>query len=57
MPDTWIGYFGPRGLSNAQTKQINALIQQATQAPDVRLKLEAAGYEVMGGTPEQFKKI
>lgn len=56
MPDTWIGYFGPRGLSNAQTKQINALIQQATQAPDVRSKLEAAGYEVMGGTPEQFKE-
>jgi tripartite-type tricarboxylate transporter receptor subunit TctC len=55
MPDTWIGYFGPKGLSSAQTKQINALIQQASQAPEVRSKLESAGYEVMGGTPEQFK--
>ncbi len=56
MPDTWIGYFAPKGLSSAQTKQINLWIQQATQSPDVRSKLEAAGYEVMGGTPEQFKE-
>jgi tripartite-type tricarboxylate transporter receptor subunit TctC len=56
MPDTWIGYFAPKGLSNAQTKQINALIQQATHAPEVRSKLESAGYEVVGGTPEQFKE-
>ena len=54
MPDTWIGYFGPRGLSAAITRQLNGWIQQAAQANDVRPRLEAAGYEVGGGTPEQF---
>ena len=54
MPDTWIGYFGPRGLSAPITRQLNVWIQQAAQANDVRPRLEAAGYEVGGGTPEQF---
>jgi len=54
MPDTWIGYFGPRGLAAPITRQLNAWIQQAAQASDVRPRLEAAGYEVGGGTPEQF---
>ena len=54
MPDTWIGYFGPRGLSAPITRQLNGWIQQASQANDVRPRLEAAGYEVGGGTPEQF---
>ncbi len=54
MPDTWIGYFGPRGLAAPITRQLNGWIQQAAQAPDVRPRLEAAGYEVGGGTPEQF---
>jgi tripartite-type tricarboxylate transporter receptor subunit TctC len=54
MPDTWIGYFGPRGLSAPITRQLNGWIQQAAQANDVRPRLEAAGYEVGGSTPEQF---
>ena len=54
MPDTWIGYFGPRGLSAPIPRQLNGWIQQASQANDVRPRLEAAGYEVGGGTPEQF---
>ena len=54
MPDTWIGYFGPRGLGAPITRQLNGWIQQAAQANDVRPRLEAAGYEVGGGTPEQF---
>ena len=55
MPDTWIGYFGPRNLPPAITKFLNQCIQQSTQNPDVKAKLETAGYEVTGGTPEQFK--
>jgi tripartite-type tricarboxylate transporter receptor subunit TctC len=54
MADTWIGYFGPRGLPQALVAQLNTQITRAINTPDIRSRLEAAGYEVTGGTPEQF---
>lgn len=54
MADTWIGYFGPRGLPSAITMQLNHQITRAINTPEIRARLETAGYEVTGGTPEQF---
>jgi tripartite-type tricarboxylate transporter receptor subunit TctC len=54
MPDLWIGFLGPRGLPAPVVTRINAAVIKAVNAPDVRPRLEAIGYEVGGNTPEQF---
>jgi len=54
MPDIWIGLLGPRGLPAAIVNRINTEANKAIQAPEVRPRLEAAGYEVSGNTPAEF---
>lgn len=54
MADTWIGYFGPRGLPASVAGLLNAQINKAITTPETRARLETAGYEITGGTPEQF---
>jgi tripartite-type tricarboxylate transporter receptor subunit TctC len=55
MPDIWLGFLGPRGLPPDIVNRLNTEIRRATNAPEVRSKLEAAGYEVMpDNTPAEF---
>ncbi len=54
MPDIWIGLLAPRGTPAAIVNRINADANKAIQAPDVKPKLESAGYEVSGNTPAEF---
>jgi len=54
LPDTWIGLVGPAKLPAAIVNQVNAAVMKALGFPDVRSRLEAAGFEVSGNTPQQF---
>ena len=54
IPDTWSGLLGPAGLPAAIVNQLNAAVVKALGFPDVRERLEAAGFEVRGSTPQEF---
>ncbi|MSP98297.1 MAG: tripartite tricarboxylate transporter substrate binding protein [Betaproteobacteria bacterium] len=52
--DSWFGVFAPAGTPKAIVERLSAEIAKATQFPEVRDKLLAAGFAVVGGTPAQF---
>ena len=54
VPDTWIGLVGPANLPAAFVNQVNAAVLKAVRFPDVLSRLEAAGFEVKGNTPQAF---
>ena len=54
LPDTWIGLVGPARLPAPIVNQVNAAVVKALGFPDVRARLEAAGFEVRGSTPREF---
>jgi len=54
LPDTWIGLVGPAKLPAPIVNQVNAAVMKALGFPDVRARLEAAGFEVKGNTPQEF---
>jgi tripartite-type tricarboxylate transporter receptor subunit TctC len=54
VPDTWIGLVGPAKLPPAIVDQVNAAVVKALGYADVRTRLEAAGFEVRGNTPQEF---
>lgn len=51
---TWGGILAPAGTPKAVIAKLNAEINKALSAPDVRQRLHDAGIEVGGGTPQQF---
>jgi len=51
---TWGGVLAPAGTPKAVMDKLNAGINQALAAPDVRERLLAAGIEPAGGSPAQF---
>ncbi len=50
--NAWYGVFAPTGTPAAAITRINKEINDALKLPDVREKLNAAGVEVLGGTPQ-----
>ena len=57
MPDTWVGMVGPARLPPAIVTAMHGALVKALQASDVRSRLEAAGFEVKSGTPEEFAEV
>ena len=51
---TWGGILAPAGTPKAVIAKLNLEINKALNAPDVRQRLQEAGIEVGGGTPQQF---
>lgn len=51
---TWGGVLAPAGTPRAVVDKLNAEINKALAAPDVRERLQNAGIEPAGGTPAQF---
>jgi tripartite-type tricarboxylate transporter receptor subunit TctC len=51
---TWGGILAPAGTPKEIVAKLNAEINKALNAPDVKEKLAGAGIEVAGGSPEQF---
>jgi tripartite-type tricarboxylate transporter receptor subunit TctC len=53
-PELWIGVLGPAGMAPSLVAQINAAINKAIVQPELAARLEAAGFEVKGSTPQAF---
>jgi tripartite-type tricarboxylate transporter receptor subunit TctC len=50
----WNGVMVPAGTPKAVIDRLNAEINAVLKMPDVVQKLHAAGFDLVGGTPEQF---
>lgn len=51
------GFLAPAGTPKAIVAKLNAEINAALKQPDVRAKLEAAGIEIQGGTPQDYAAL
>ena len=51
------GFLAPAGTPKLIISKLNAEINAALKWPDVRAKLEAAGIEVQGGTPQEYAAL
>ena len=51
------GILAPAGTPKAIIAKLNAEINAALKMPDVRAKLEGAGIEVQGGSPEDYAAL
>ena len=51
------GFLAPAGTPKAIVAKLNAEINAALKLPDVRTKLEAAGIEIQGGTPQEYAAV
>ena len=51
---SWFGLMAPAGIAPAIVGRLNAETAKVLALPDVRATLTAQGFEVTGGTPEQF---
>ncbi|MBI3042082.1 MAG: tripartite tricarboxylate transporter substrate binding protein [Betaproteobacteria bacterium] len=52
--EPWFGVVAPAGVPREIVTRLNGVIAAALKAPDVTQRLDALGYEPIGGTPEQF---
>jgi tripartite-type tricarboxylate transporter receptor subunit TctC len=50
----WLGLFGPAGLPEDVLSKLRNEITRTLQAPEVIEKLHANGFDLIGGTPEDF---
>jgi len=51
------GFLAPAGTPKAIVARLNAEINTALKMPDVRAKLETAGIEIQGGTPQDYAAL
>lgn len=54
---TWFGLVGPKGLPQEAVKTLNAAVNEALKAEDVRTKYATQGAEATPGTTEAFGKL
>lgn len=54
---TWGGILAPAGTPKDVVAKLNTAINAALKMEDVRAKLEGAGIDIQGGTPEQFAAV
>ena len=57
VPDTWLGLLGPANLPAPIIAQLNAAVLKAVGYTDVRARLETAGFEIKGNTPQEFSGV
>ena len=57
IPDQWIGVLGPAGLPPAIVARLNAELNKALNHPETRTALENIGYEVTGGSAQDFAAL
>jgi tripartite-type tricarboxylate transporter receptor subunit TctC len=54
--ENWLGLFAPAATPREIIRVLNAHVLKAIAMPEVQRRLTDNGYEVQGGTPEQFRK-
>ncbi len=57
MPQSWVGFLGPPGMSPALVARMNAELVAAISAPRTRKTLEDNGFEVATSTPQEFAAV
>jgi len=57
IPDQWIGVLAPAGLPAAIVARLNAELNKALNSMETRTALENIGYEVTGGTAQDFATL
>ena len=50
----WVGYLAPAGTPREIVAKLNTDIRTVVNAPDVREKFAAVGFEIQTGSPEDF---
>jgi tripartite-type tricarboxylate transporter receptor subunit TctC len=53
----WFGFFGPANLPQPIVARLNAEINKALNAPDIKGKFESQSVQIIGGTPEEFAAV
>jgi len=53
----WNGLVAPAGTPRPVVEKINAEVNAILKQPDVVQKMNAAGFDLIGGTPEDFAKL
>lgn len=53
----WNGFVAPAGTPSEVVERLGREIDAILKSPDVRPRVEAAGWEVVGGTPRQFAEF
>jgi tripartite-type tricarboxylate transporter receptor subunit TctC len=51
---TWTGLSAPAGTPPAVIQKLNATLNAVLQEPEIKTRLERGGYQVRGGSPEEF---
>ncbi len=54
---SWYGMWGPNGMDQATTRKIQSDTKAALQAGALKERLDAIAFEVIGGTPEDLKRM
>jgi tripartite-type tricarboxylate transporter receptor subunit TctC len=52
--EPWFGVVGPAGVPGAIVSRLNGVVTAALKSPDVAQRLDALGYEPIGGTAGEF---
>ena len=55
--ESWVGLLAPAGTPATIVREINAAVLKSIAMPDVQQQLVGQGYDVQGGTPEEFNKL
>jgi tripartite-type tricarboxylate transporter receptor subunit TctC len=55
--DSWTGFLAPAGTPPAIVTQVNAEVMRVSSLPDIRERLTALGFDVVGGTSEAFAAL
>jgi tripartite-type tricarboxylate transporter receptor subunit TctC len=55
--DSWTGFLAPRGTPPAIVAQVQAEAARISRLADIRERLTAAGFEVVGGSSEAFAAL
>jgi len=56
-PSSWFGFFGPPGLPAPIVTRLNIEMNKALHEPDIVQNFRVNGYDVIGGTPQQFADL
>jgi tripartite-type tricarboxylate transporter receptor subunit TctC len=55
--DSWLGVLAPAGTPRPVIDKINGELNRALAVPQVKEKLAAQGLDVVGGTPQEFRRV
>jgi tripartite-type tricarboxylate transporter receptor subunit TctC len=54
---TWFGLFGPAGVPPAAVARIHEEVVRTLKLPDIRQKLAAQGWDLIGNSPSEFAAV